>query len=462
MHTASSILPDNLVSLLVLGGVVLGFWRQIRAIAMQASTYLIGRVNLDYNAARVVLSYMGAKRMLGSARPRLIDAACLYVRPSGRREVVLYERLIDTIAIVWYRGFPIVVRRSVMDKGDKLPPALFWIRGTINIDDFLREATARFNEAEHTPGRGRRFRVHRHHGRGASIRSADEAPHPATISREPRETFDEIRLGVALPITCAPDDVAVDALSGMDPLEVYSFPASLDEAISEVRAWYASGAWYKSRGIPWTRGWLLVGDPGCGKTSLLRAIAQSLDMPVHSFDLGSMNNEEFTRAWARVTEDGPCMALIEDIDGVFHGRTNVLGERGGGLTFDCLLNAISGVSQNDGVFLGITTNDLSKVDPAIAQQSETGTATRPGRIDRVIRLGNMDADCRRRHAARVLGYDAANRELDSIVAQGEGMTAAQFNDLCVRRALAEYWNGRRYTIGGQHGRAEQEAAGSPR
>ena len=36
-----------------------------------------------------------------------------------------------------------------------------------------------------------------------------------------------------------------------------------------------------------------------------------------------MDNYELMKAWAEMQVDVPCLALIEDIDNVFHGRENV-------------------------------------------------------------------------------------------------------------------------------------------
>lgn len=36
------------------------------------------------------------------------------------------------------------------------------------------------------------------------------------------------------------------------------------------------GIWYKKRGIPYRRGYLLYGPPGTGKTSIIQAIAVSI------------------------------------------------------------------------------------------------------------------------------------------------------------------------------------------
>ena len=53
------------------------------------------------------------------------------------------------------------------------------------------------------------------------------------------------------------------------------------------------------------------------------------------------------------------------------GTTTDNDRRGGGmsipLTFDCLLNCLDGVERSDGIFTIISTNDVSKVDPALGQ-----------------------------------------------------------------------------------------------
>ena len=52
----------------------------------------------------------------------------------------------------------------------------------------------------------------------------------------------------------------------------------LDENISErlladVREFIDTPEWYRDRGIPYRRGYLLYGPPGCGKSSFITALA---------------------------------------------------------------------------------------------------------------------------------------------------------------------------------------------
>ena len=46
-------------------------------------------------------------------------------------------------------------------------------------------------------------------------------------------------------------------------------------------------------------------------------------MPIYVFNLAQMSNHELMKAWTEMQVNVPCIALIEDIDNVFHGRENV-------------------------------------------------------------------------------------------------------------------------------------------
>lgn len=187
----------------------------------------------------------------------------------------------------------------------------------------------------------------------------------------------------------------------------------------------------------WRRGHLLYGTPGTGKTALVRAIAQEADFPVYAFDLSTLGNEEFRHAWNDMQESAPCIALIEDIDGVFHGRENVLAQQEGmrsSLTFDCLLNAIGGIETADGVFLVITTNKPDLLDEALGKPTGTGTSTRPGRLDRTFLVPPLDDQGRASILRRICGTCS-----DDDVRATAGMSAAQTTEHAITKALNAMW-----------------------
>jgi SpoVK/Ycf46/Vps4 family AAA+-type ATPase len=165
----------------------------------------------------------------------------------------------------------------------------------------------------------------------------------------------------------------------------------------------------------------------------------SFDLPVYIFDLAGMTNDDLVRSWDEMMSNTPCIALIEDIDNIFDGRQYVGSTNPNipHLTFDCLLNCISGVKQADGVFLIVTTNHLEKLDPAIGIPDTNGKSTRPGRIDKALHLGLMAEEQRLMLAKHILSdYPEL---VDETVKLGEGETAAQFQARCAHLALSKFW-----------------------
>lgn len=161
--------------------------------------------------------------------------------------------------------------------------------------------------------------------------------------------------------------------TGQTTASLYSLPAEMVSVYAQIKNWVESESWYLEHHVPWRIGTLLTGKPGVGKSTFVFWLAQRHSLPVHVFDLATMSNGEFISAWRDASRQAPCIVLLEDFDGVFDGRTNLAGELGGGLTFDCLLNALCGASDAHGIALFVTSNHPEKLDDAMRY--------RPGRID---------------------------------------------------------------------------------
>ena len=67
--------------------------------------------------------------------------------------------------------------------------------------------------------------------------------------------------------------------------------------VDDARAFLRLERWYAERGIPYRRGYLLHGAPGSGKTSLVRAVAGELRLPVYQLPLSGagVDDEAFHR-----------------------------------------------------------------------------------------------------------------------------------------------------------------------
>ncbi len=132
------------------------------------------------------------------------------------------------------------------------------------------------------------------------------------------------------------------------------------------------------------RGVLLVGEPGCGKTLMAKAIAGEAEVPFFSIS-GSDFIEMFVGVGASRVRDlfkqakdsAPCIIFLDEIDAV--GRRRINDFHGGGQESAQTLNAIlvemDGFDTSDQVIVIAATNRLDILDPAL---------TRPGRFDRQI------------------------------------------------------------------------------
>jgi SpoVK/Ycf46/Vps4 family AAA+-type ATPase len=154
---------------------------------------------------------------------------------------------------------------------------------------------------------------------------------------------------------------------------------------------------------------------------------------------------EFMSNWNEMTLPG--IVLFEDLDTVFDGRKPV-SERNTQITFDTVLNAISGVNSRDGVFLVVTTNHPDKIDPALGpvsyadMSSSTSSSSRPGRIDTTIELGYLDEKGKELMAERIVGDWP---EVKERLMRKTNVLPVQFQEMCIQAAydqlLKEQGNG---------------------
>lgn len=161
--------------------------------------------------------------------------------------------------------------------------------------------------------------------------------------------------------------------------------------------------WYSNHGIPYRRGYLFSGAPGTGKTSLTAALAGVFGLDIYVLSLLDANLTETTLVRLLGNVPSRCIVLLEDVDAAglgkrpaspsieekdkakdstTEGKEPITDESqkkptSTGISLSGLLNAIDGVSSNEGRILIMTTNNPEELDKALV---------RPGRVDMHVKF----------------------------------------------------------------------------
>ena len=146
---------------------------------------------------------------------------------------------------------------------------------------------------------------------------------------------------------------------------------------------------YAEKQKPYREGFILSGDPGCGKSYFIMQMASAFDLNIYYLNLKSFSTDSmFIKAMLQV--HFPAILLIEDIDcnDMVHSRENrketiketLKGikekdseEIKNGVSLSTLLNTFDGILSQEGQITFITTNHLDVLDPALIRAGRFNT-----------------------------------------------------------------------------------------
>lgn len=464
------------------GGAILGLiastWGYIKAVVWRIFSLFIQRIEIPTPAAHDAITAYLVKNYRRSRNYDRIYAAGWEFQRDGRFGLIPYEQFGQRPLIFWNGWFPFVFSRTIEKASEaeagyrpnRVSGYLMFFRGTLKVEEIFVNACADRNAiswaAEELDEKSKqRFVLHYVPKVNSEFDDDDDFGNSGLAWYQD---------GTYRLLAHKPDQLGKRPTSNGKALDNLVFPERVRNLIREIELWRKSRDWYRGKGIPWKRGWLLYGPPGTGKTALARSFAEDLNMPVYVYNLAELGNIELMRAWIDMQVNVPCIALIEDIDNVFHGRENIVRKSVGmpliltqpkaddgddsssqpsrphtPLTFDCLLNCLDGVGRSDGIFTIITTNDITKIDPALGKPRilPNGVtefiSTRPGRIDKAIELGYMEPKEKRHLAQRMLAtYPNELQNLLDFIENNPDLqeTPAQFQERCAQIALRRYWD----------------------
>lgn len=427
-----------------LGTVLVAGWRYVLMVWNYARSIAVRTIELHGDSAAAVMQYLRTHYQESGGGQRAYTAAVTYVGERGTSEFIALEGSSGQIRI-FRKGWRVLCVRPGGAKRVKDldvhetwidPTTITFVRGTINSDRLVADAIEEFNNSLQQPGqRHRRYAVYHLTGTDGKpvtvMSTGDSNATPSTGHSLRGEAISTLLRRFRL-LRWTPEQLDARPNRQGKSISRMGLSADMDRVYQECVRWYKSRQWFAERDLTWKRGYGLVGRPGTGKTSFVRAVAEDLDLPIFSYDLATLFNDELRRTWTNMSANTPCIALFEDIDTVFKGRENEEGH----LTYGCLLNCLDGVQRIDGILTFLTTNRPEFLDDGLGGNGE-GISARPGRIDEILVIGDMGEDARQVVARRILAD--CPEEIESAVFSGEGMTGAQFERYCSDLALQHFW-----------------------
>ncbi|KAL0274482.1 UNVERIFIED_CONTAM: hypothetical protein PYX00_006892 [Menopon gallinae] len=160
-----------------------------------------------------------------------------------------------------------------------------------------------------------------------------------------------------------------------------------ERILQDCQEFIGNPTWYSERGIPYRRGYLLYGPPGCGKSSFISALAGELQFGICVLNLSERGLSDDRLNHLLAVAPQSTIILLEDIDSAFTSRDEVPDGKNiydglNRVTFSGLLNCLDGVASAEARILFMTTNHIERLDPALI---------RPGRVDVKEYVGHCSA-----------------------------------------------------------------------
>lgn len=151
---------------------------------------------------------------------------------------------------------------------------------------------------------------------------------------------------------------------------------------------------YSEKGIRQTKGIILEGTPGNGKTLFAKALAEEADVNFIATKgadfqsaMMSVGAKKIKTLFKKARKNKPCIIFIDEFDAIgerrYYAGTGVDKENNRIVT--AMLNEMDGFNSGEGIMVIAATNSYASLDPALI---------RPGRFDLKFNISNPDFNTR--------------------------------------------------------------------
>jgi len=230
----------------------------------------------------------------------------------------------------------------------------------------------------------------------------------------------------------------MDEITSGIPIITYEDIGGLDDKIQRIREMVElplkHPELFKRLGIDPPKGVLLRGPPGCGKTLLVRAVANESEahfIPINGPEIMSKfygeSEKRLRGIFDEAEKNAPSIIFIDELDAIAPKREEVTGEVERRVVAQ-LLALMDGLKSRGKVVVIGATNRPNALDPALR---------RPGRFDREIEIGVPDRNGRKEilqiHTRGMPLKEDVN--LDEMADLTHGFVGADLMSLCREAAM---------------------------
>lgn len=189
----------------------------------------------------------------------------------------------------------------------------------------------------------------------------------------------------------------------------------VDYVLKQIEEFWGREDFFQELGLVYKRGVLFYGPAGCGKTSIIRMLANEIikrDGIVLSItDID--NDQDILLKLREVEPDRPIMCIFEDIEKLLENKE----------TESDTLSFLDGEKQIGNVINVATTNKPDALEDRIMK--------RPGRFDLVIGLNPPVPEARRAYLERLFKNHATPEEMNKMIEETSGLGMAHLRELAV-------------------------------